>query len=167
MTWQQFRRRQRAIQSALQYCREHPTATPTPHAISDAQGIFADSDELLAALQYRWTQALIGRIELACTEVADQPGADRVDTVVAAWNRTATDNPTLRAVLDGNAESAGPRFAAALRREGRVLALASGLAQAGDTQEAIERLGVALRALFALPSHSAGRDIFGPVDAGA
>lgn len=165
MTWQQFRERQHAIEAVLRYCREHPAETLTPDAAPAAWRIFADRDELLAALQHKWTQALIGRLDLAVTGVEDR--ADRVEAVTAAWYRTATANATLRHVLDRNAESAGPRFAAAYRRESHLLALASGLTRLDTPEDAAENAGAALRARLALPSRRTEPDVLGSVDAEA
>jgi hypothetical protein len=148
MSWEQFHRRQRAIHAALEYGREHPTDSLEPHVIPDARSVFASSDELLATLQYKWTQALAGRLEVASI-TRDDP--DPLDTVATAWRETAADNTVLRDVLNRCAPAPGSTFAAAQDRENRLLALLSGMAGPSEPDHEITRIGAAVRESLQIP----------------
>ncbi|MFD0919713.1 hypothetical protein ACFQ16_08160 [Saccharopolyspora rosea] len=146
MSWNDFHQRQHAIQSVLDAARRDPSGAPatTPPP-------FTDRTELLRALHYKWTQLLTGRIGIALVETEDSPLDDRVQAVTTAWRRTAAENPVLRAVLDHH--DTDPDLRECREREHRLLALAAGLAEPGESDA--DRVGAAfVRLLRATPDAS-------------
>ncbi|MFI9388773.1 hypothetical protein [Kutzneria sp. NPDC052558] len=138
MSWNDYYRRRDVIDAVL------ATAGPIEEAftqVPDAAAVFADTDELLLALDHKWTRALTARIGLA---LSDTEG-DRVDAVSAAWRRAVAENPALRRLLDENATGV---LADATAREHRMLALAAGLAEFTEPNDVLERVGGAFAALL-------------------
>ena len=138
MSWNDYYRRRDVIDAVL--------ANPGPidevfDRIPEAATVFADTDELLLALDHKWTRALTARIGLA---LSDAEG-DRVDAVSAAWRRTAAENPSLRRILD---ENTGGVLTDAAAREHRMLALAAGLAEFAEPNDVLERVGGAFATLL-------------------
>ncbi|MFC0437322.1 hypothetical protein [Kutzneria buriramensis] len=143
MSWNDYYRRRDVIDAVL----AHPGAIgETFTQVPDAAAVFADTDELLLALDHKWTQQLTARIGLALSEI-DRPDTegDRVDAVSAAWRRAVAENPALRRILD---ENSGGVLADATAREHRMLALAAGLAEFTEPNEVLERVGGAFAALL-------------------
>lgn len=128
MGWQDFYARRDALNMAVE---QGELRT------SDA---FPDASELLLALHHRWTQRLAARVELAELEHGDP-----VDSVGAAWHRTAQDNAPLRALLDAHADD--PALHPLIEAEHRMLARVSGLAEAGDSGVEEASIGAAFVAL--------------------
>ncbi|GAA2799194.1 hypothetical protein [Saccharopolyspora taberi] len=150
MSWNDFYQRQHAIQAVLDHAEAHPGDRLDPQAVPRARAVFADTDDLVPALQHKWLQLITGRIGVALSEVEDDPHGDRVEAVTAAWRTTATRNPVLRAVLDKHLDEPGLR--GALEREQRLLALATGLADHTEPADDIARVGAAfLRLLRGTP----------------
>ena len=138
MSWNDYYRRRDVIDAVL------ATAGPIEEILTqvpDAAAVFADTDELLLALDHKWTRALTARIGLA---LSDAEG-DRVDAVSAAWRQTVAENPALRRLLD---ENSGGVLADACAREHRMLALAAGLAEFNEPNDVLERVGGAFAALL-------------------
>jgi len=138
MSWNDYYRRRDVIDAVL------AAAGPIEEAftqVPDAAAVFADTDELLLALDHKWTRALTARIGLA---LSDAEG-DRVDAVSAAWRQAVAENPTLRRLLDENSSGV---LADATAREHRMLALATGLAEFTEPNEVLERVGGAFAALL-------------------
>lgn len=137
MSWNDFYQRQQDLHAVIEHARLNPEAplAPVPHS-------FADTGELLAALQYTWNQRLIGRIEVAVHEVAGEPQHDRIQAVTEAWRETEAANPALRALLDRRISlRPGPEEQRALRTERRMLAVHSGLAGEEETEATTNRIG--------------------------
>ncbi|MFC0539990.1 hypothetical protein [Kutzneria chonburiensis] len=138
MSWNDYYRRRDVIDAVL-------ATTGTIEAaftqVPDAAAVFADTDELLLALDHKWTRALTARIGLALSDTE----RDRVDAVSAAWRRAVADNPALRRLLDENSNGV---LADAVAREHRMLALAAGLAEFTEPNEVLERVGGAFAALL-------------------
>jgi hypothetical protein len=139
MSWNDYYRRRDVIDAVL--------ASPGPieetfTRVPDAAAVFADTDELLLALDHKWTQRLTARIGLA---LSDNTEGDRVDAVSAAWRQTVAENGALRRLLD---ENSGGVLADAAAREHRMLALAAGLAEFDEPNELLERVGAAFAALL-------------------
>ena len=138
MSWNDYYRRRDVIDAVLASTGTIEDAfTQAP----DAAAVFAGTDELLLALDHKWTQQLTARIGLA---LSDTEG-DRVDAVSAAWRRAVADSPTLRRLLDENSNGV---LADAAAREHRMLALAAGLAEFTEPNEVLERVGGAFAALL-------------------
>lgn len=138
MGWGDHYRRRAAIDSVL----ARPTGLDGP--VPDG---FADREELALALQYRWSQQLTGRIAVALTDAGHAHDVDHVEAVATAWRTTAAHHRRLRALLDDYAAGAGPVFRRTQRAEQRMVALAAGLADAGETPEEAARIGAAFLAL--------------------
>lgn len=88
--------------------------------------------------------ALSARLDEAIEFVGDR---SLVDAVATAWCELAGTQPVLRAVLD-RAEENSPALEDVLRRELRMLALASGLAGLTDPDERVISAGRAYRDLI-------------------
>lgn len=143
MTWNDFYQRQHAIRAAIEDATTHPDAPLTVDTTW-----FTDSDDLLAALQHKWTQALTGRLNTALDEAANAPGGDRVEAVTDAWWQTRRANESLRAILDRHQATPGPALRKALNQELRMLALTAGLAEHCEDATTSERIGTAFRRLI-------------------
>jgi hypothetical protein len=138
MSWNDYYRRRDVIDAVLASrgpIEEIFTQVP------DAAAVFADTDELLLALDHKWTRALTARIGLA---LSDAEG-DRVDAVSTAWRQAVAENPALRRILD---ENSGGALADASAREHRMLALAAGLGEFTEPNDVLERVGGAFAALL-------------------
>ncbi|KAA5826730.1 hypothetical protein ABT337_08380 [Saccharopolyspora hirsuta] len=136
MSWNDFHQRQHAIATVLDTARQNPS-----QALDQVPAPFSDATELLRALQYKWTQQLTGRIDVALAETGDAADGDRIQAVTEAWRRTAAANPALRDLLDQH--QANPVLRADSAREHRMLALASGLAEPGEPDAEVVRVGQA------------------------
>jgi hypothetical protein len=111
-----------------------------PTDVAGVGEVFGDDLDLVGALQLRWHTRLSGAVEQALAAEAGDPEA----AVIAAWRRTASAMPGVRAVLDARADRpASERERAALRaatvKDRVVLAAMAGLAAHGDP--AAEALG--------------------------
>lgn len=138
MSWNDYYRRRDVIDAVLASrgpIEEIFTQVP------DAAAVFTDTDELLLALDHKWTRALTARIGLA---LSDAEG-DRVDAVSTAWRQAVAENPSLRRILD---ENSGGALADATAREHRMLALAAGLGEFTEPNDVLERVGGAFAALL-------------------
>jgi hypothetical protein len=138
MSWNDYYRRRDVIDAVLATT---GTIEDAFTQVPDAAAVFADTDELLLALDHKWTRALTAHIGLALSDTE----RDRVDAVSAAWRRAVADNPTLRRLLDENSNGV---LADAAAREHRMLALAAGLAEFTEPNEVLERVGGAFAALL-------------------
>ena len=138
MSWNDYYRRRDVIDAVLATT---GTIEDAFTQVPDAAAVFADTDELLLALDHKWTQQLTARIGLALSETE----GDRVDAVAAGWRRTVAENPALRRILD---ENSGGVLADATAREHRMLALAAGLAEFDEPNDVLERVGGAFAALL-------------------
>ena len=129
MSWDDFYRRRDALDAVL----ENPEGP-----LTFDKTLFADADEVLLALHYRWMRQLTGRLGLALTEMKD-----RVDAVQQTWRALAEAQPALRRVLDTHLTDAD-----AVEREERLLALTSGLAELSEPSAEIARVGAAFLSLI-------------------
>jgi hypothetical protein len=149
MSWAHFYERRDALDLVLAHARRHP-GTGLPHDGFDAvRSVFADREDLALALQYKWSQALTGRIAVALTDAERTPDVDHVEAVAAAWRTAASKQPALRELLDTYAADpdAGQAFRDAVRSEQRMVAFAAGLAEPGEPTADATRIGAAFLAL--------------------
>lgn len=146
MTWNDFYQRQHAIRAVLDHAREHPAAPLNLELVPAAATAFTDRDQLLRALQYKWSRSLTGRIDIGVEDADADPRGDRVEAVSNAWRRTTADNPVLRRVLDSHADE--PAIAGLLRQERRMLAVSAGLAEPHEPAEELDRVGAAFLRLL-------------------
>ena len=101
MSWSDFHQRRAAIKAVLRYAEEQPSATLPYAHLPEVTAIFASPTELLMALQYDWSQALWGQLELLTLE-ADTGHLDASAVCRQAWHNAAARHPTLRRLLDGH-----------------------------------------------------------------
>ncbi|WP_433269992.1 hypothetical protein ACQPZF_08535 [Actinosynnema sp. CS-041913] len=134
MSWTDFYRRRDALDAVLRAAAGEPAA-----ALAYDRDVFADEDELLLALHYRWMQQLTGRLGAALQD----DDADRVEIVTRTWRALAAEQPVLRAVLDEHLTSTE-----AVEREERLLALTAGLAELSEPSADIARVGAAFATLI-------------------
>jgi hypothetical protein len=142
MTWDDYYRRRDAIEAVLADARRHPAAALSTRA---AGNVFDSRAELALALQYKWSQALTGRLAVALTDAEHAPDVDHADAVATAWRTTAARHPELRRLLDGY--DADDEFRAAVRAEQRMVAYAAGLAESHEPADETARVGAAFLAL--------------------
>lgn len=142
MSWGDYYQRRDAIDRVLAHVGHD---AHLPDVVPD---MFDGREELALALQYRWSQALNGRIAVALVDTEHQPDSDHLESVASAWRATARLHPELRALLDDYAPEAGATFREAQRAEQRMLALAAGLADAHEPRDEITRIGAAFLALI-------------------
>lgn len=150
MSWSDFYRRRDAIDLVL----AHTGQTGDPHLpFAEFPAVtreFADRDDLALALQYKWSQVLMGRIAVELTDAGQTPDVDHVDAVTRAWRTAAAKQPELRALLDAYTDNpeAGEEFLTQVRAEHRSLALAANLAELDEPTEEISRIGAAFLSLI-------------------
>ncbi|GLY66144.1 hypothetical protein [Amycolatopsis taiwanensis] len=141
MTWHDFYRRRDVIDAVLREARRDPSA-PLPFAdVPGARDTFGDEENLLLALQHKWTLVFGGRLE---TELLDV--ADTVDAILRAWHSAVGANPTLRAVLDANLDRY-PSLRSAHEAQQRTLAVTAGFAGIEEPTTEITRVGATIEAL--------------------
>lgn len=143
MSWEDFYRRRDAIDAVRAYARKHDTTTLPFDEIDDVPAVFADRDELALALQYKWSQALQGRVTVALSDAERAQDTDHVEAVAAAWRTTAARLPELRTLLDRHLPDANRDFRAAVAAEQRMIAHAAGLAEIGEPADETARIGAA------------------------
>jgi hypothetical protein len=161
MSWTRFYQRRHAMEAALTHATRNPGELPySEHPL--VQAAFDSRTDLVLALQYRWTQQLNGRLQLALDE-ADQNDIDRVEAVSEAWARTAEANSVLRRVLDENLDSEEPAIKQAREAEARDLALAAGLAERMEPAEEVSKIGAAFTALLRDQASTSAHGRRGPV----
>lgn len=137
MGWDDYYRRRDAINHVIANAGTELPTSPE----------FADREQLALALQYKWSQALLGRVTTALSDAERTEDIDHVEAVAAAWRSTAARQPKLRTLLDSYAPDAGPDFRAALRAEQRMIAHAAGLAETDEPADETARIGAAFIAL--------------------
>jgi hypothetical protein len=148
MSWDRFYRRRDAINTVLAAANRNPEAGLPFDELPEVTEVFDSREELALALQYKWSQLLGGRINLALSDAEQGTEVDHVDAVSAAWRATAAGYPALRRVLDNYAGEGSAKFEAALRAEQCMLALAAGLADSGESTREINRIGGAFLRLI-------------------
>lgn len=150
MSWTTLRRRHDVLRAVTRAADERRDGI-LPTDLTGVREVFPDDLALLGALSLRWSTHLAARVDGALHEArasaAGEQASDPEATVVAAWRRAAAAMPGTRAVLDRALEQPGDdRIARSLRtaadKEHAMLAVASGLAGAGDPASA--RRGEAL-----------------------
>ncbi|MFF0815937.1 hypothetical protein ACFYVR_12420 [Rhodococcus sp. NPDC003318] len=105
MSWTEFRERRRVLEAVLSRAETDPTVVRHLDEIPGARTHFSSPDEILLALQQRWS----GHLAALLDQAVEDGTAPR-----DAWLRLAAEQPGLRAALDAGAE-----VSAALRREQR------------------------------------------------
>ncbi|MFF4601002.1 hypothetical protein [Amycolatopsis sp. NPDC001319] len=161
MSWTDFYRRREILEAAVRHAQRTPGEPFVLTEIPGAIDVFGCEENLLLALQYKWTQVLGGhlRAELADPEDAAADGVgDQVDTVARAWRRAQSEHETLRAVLDG-ALTRHPSLVNLHEGELRMLALTAGLAEPGEPVEELTRVGYAFDSLVRAGTDRAGRPV--------
>lgn len=143
MSWADYYRRRDAIELVLATAGDRLPYADLP-AVRTA---FPSREDLALALQYRWTHALAGRLDVALVDAERFADVDQVGAVARAWRTTAARNPALRRLLDSYRTEAGPRFHEAVRAEQRTVALAAGLAGHDEPADEAARVGAAFLAL--------------------
>ena len=148
MSWTDFYQRRDTIDLVLAHAERHP-GTGLPFAdLAQARQNFDSREDLALALQYKWSQLLLGRLGVVLLDAERDAEVDNLEAVAAAWRHTMTEAPVLRAVLDAYAQDAGPKFLAALAHEQRMVAYAAGLAEFGEPADETARVGSAFLALI-------------------
>lgn len=163
--WETYYRRRDAVDAVLDHARTSAGGTLPFADVPGVRAVFADEEELLLAMHYRWIQLLTGYINVALDELDAGTGAtdDPMAAAGTAWRRAARERPVLRRVLDEHAPGTTPELRAAYSRELRLLAVAAGLADPEEPTDESTKIGATYRALLhATPERSQRR---GPVAA--
>lgn len=149
MSWADYYERRDAIDLVLAHAERHPGTGLPFDGLDAVRAVFADREELALALQYKWSQVLMGRLGVALAQAEQTPDVDHVEAVAAAWRTAARKQPALRDLLDTHAAdaAAGQAFHEAQRAEQRMIAYAAGLAEVGEPAEESARIGAAFLAL--------------------
>jgi hypothetical protein len=147
MSWTDFYQRRDAIDEVLRQAGQDVRGELPYEGLPQVTAQFASREDLALALQYKWSQLLLGRITVALNDAEHSPDVDHVEAVSAAYRKAVADNPVLRELLDNYTAKAGPEFLASARAEQRMVALAAGLAEYGEAEEEIARVGAAFVAL--------------------
>lgn len=143
MSWKDFHQRREITDAVLRRAARDPQG-PLPFAeITGATDHFRDEEQLLLALQYRWSQLLGGY--LRAEETADDD--DHVGAVTRAWQKAVRAHPDLRAVLDANLERY-PALRPVEEAQQRMLAVTAGLADPNEPEDELTRVGAAFSALL-------------------
>ncbi|HKN98065.1 MAG TPA: hypothetical protein VJX10_13170 [Pseudonocardiaceae bacterium] len=143
MSWADHYRRRDAIELVLATGGDR-----LPYAeLESVREAFPSREDLALAMQYRWTQALTGRLDVALTDAERSADVDHVGAVAEAWRATARRCPELRRLLDSYWPEGGSRFREAVRAEQRMVALAAGLAGHDEPADEVARIGAAFLAL--------------------
>lgn len=149
MSWTDFYQRRDAIDLVLAHARHNPGQGLPFADLAEVREQFGSREELALALQYKWSQVLLGRLGVALHDAGHNAEVGNLEAVTSAWRRAAADTPALRELLDGYAaEEAGAEFLAALAHEQRMIAYAAGLAEFGEPAEETARVGAAFLALI-------------------
>ena len=163
MSWTDHYRRQEILEATLRHAGREPAAPLQLAEIPGAEDEFGTEENLLLALQYKWTQLLTGRLRAEVADPDDADGfGDRVDAVTRAWRRTVAEHETLRAVLDAGLErhdSLQPMRDAELR----ALAVTSGLADPREPVAEITQVGRTFDALLRAAQDEPVRHHRGPI----
>ena len=157
MGWDSYYRRRDAIDAVLAAAATDSEAGLPFSELPEVAEAFESREDVALALQYKWSQLLNGRINLALADT-DYHDGDPVEAVSKAWRATAADNPVLRRLLDTYAEEAGPEFQIMRHEERSSLALSAGLASPSEPDAEIGRIGDAfLRLIRSAPQPTAVR----------
>lgn len=150
MGWESFYRRRDALDVVIEHASNDPSASLPFMEIPLVREVFPNQQELLLALQYRWTQLLTGYIDVAVDELDTGTShmTDPVNAISDAWRRATVAQPVLRKILDNYGESAGNEMNKVRGTEYRMLALAAGLAKPHDSREWITEVGATYAALL-------------------
>jgi hypothetical protein len=148
MSWTDFYQRRDTIDLVLARAKRDPGAGLPFTELTEAREQFGSPEQLALALQYKWSQLLLGRLGVALLEAERDTEIDNLEAVTSAWRRTAADAPVLRELLDGYVQDAGPEFLAALAHEQRMVAHAAGLAEFGEPADETASVGSAFLALI-------------------
>lgn len=149
MGWNEYYRRRDIMDAALSHAHRSPQAPLLFAEQPGAVELFGSEEALLRALHHHWTVQLGGRLRTELgNDIGSAEGEMHTDAVTRAWHATVAANPTLRTVLD-TASAGNP---AALRVtqdvENRMIAIAAGLAEPGESPETVSQVGAAFIALL-------------------
>ncbi len=110
MGWDEHVQRRAAITTVIDHAEQNPAAGLPYEDLPAVQAVFRDRRELVLALQYDWTQALWGRIELLSLDNgrASAGLADARDLAERAWADCTAKHPVLRRLLDDYRDELGP-----------------------------------------------------------
>ncbi|TNC22337.1 hypothetical protein [Amycolatopsis alkalitolerans] len=143
MGWTDFYQRRDIADAVLRRASRDPRAHLPLAEIPGAKEVFGSEEQLLLALQYRWSRLLSGHLRTEFEDGTD----DHVEAVTRAWHRAVRANRTLRAVLDAQVERY-PAVRQMHEAEVRMLAVAAGLADPGEPADEITKVGTAFFALL-------------------
>lgn len=139
MGWENFHRRSEVLRTVCETSNRRCDGV-LPTDLPEVRERFVDTGDLLAALQLRWYNRLSGAIDF---ELSKLP-SDLEDAVVAAWSRTAHDDPGVRMILDAHMDAVRP--AAARRKEWQLLAASAARATGTEEHTLTEGLRIEKRA---------------------
>lgn len=105
MSWTEFRERRQVLEEVLSRAATDPSIVRRLGEVPGARQFFRSPDEILLALQHRWS----GHLAALLDQAVEDGTAPR-----DAWLHLAAEQSALRAVLD-----AGAGVSTALRREQR------------------------------------------------
>lgn len=146
MGWNDFYRRRDTMDAVLTQARRSPATLPFGE-IPGAAELFGTEENLLLALQHRWTQLLSGYLRAELADPDEAPGNDQVDAVARAWRKAVTEHATLHRLLETHLD-AHPLLQASHDAERKMLVVTAGLADPGEPPVELTRVGSAFSALL-------------------
>ncbi|QSE85355.1 hypothetical protein [Rhodococcus koreensis] len=99
MSWNDFRARRAVLEEVLARAHVDPAVALRFDEVPGAIQLFGSADNILLALQHRWSNHLAARLDQAVEDGTP---------VNAAWRALASEQPALRALLDAAAASSVP-----------------------------------------------------------
>ncbi|MEN0139494.1 MAG: hypothetical protein AAGC80_30380 [Rhodococcus sp. (in: high G+C Gram-positive bacteria)] len=99
MSWNDFRARRAVLDEILARADADPVAALRFDEVSGALRLFGSADNILLALQHRWSNHLAARLDQAVEDGTP---------LNAAWRELAWEQPALRALLDAAAARSLP-----------------------------------------------------------
>lgn len=160
MSWDDYYRRRDLLNTVLSRAASDPSAALPFSEVEGAVEEFGDERQLLLALYYRWNQLLAGNLRNAVCGPEDtdvEPESEATDAVTAAWRKTVSEQPVLRAVLDANIDRYPSTLVPSLESEQRLLALSARLVEPYESSHEITKVGASFMALIRHDLSTKGR----------
>ncbi|TQC42587.1 hypothetical protein EEB14_48020 [Rhodococcus sp. WS4] len=102
MGWDDFHRRNRAIDAVLDYAHRTGQTSLPFQEVPEVTTIFGDRKDLFLALQAKWSRTLAGYMEYELYDDEENSGMNSEYLAEVAWNNAVARQPTLRRLLDSN-----------------------------------------------------------------
>lgn len=102
MGWDDFHRRNRAIEAVLNHAHRTGQKSLPFEEVPAVTTVFEHRNDLLLALQAKWSRTLAGHLEYELFDDEENAGMSSKSLAELAWKHAADRQPTLRRLLDNN-----------------------------------------------------------------